>query len=340
MGLLSLGSTPYSSPGPRPARGCPIPFERCVAIVNLPVRIGPRAFAGLTLLVLGLVPGMSTAQGAAGTEIHLLSLSLRDSGAAVGAPLNITARPGYDNQPSFTPDGRAVLFTSVREDGQSDIYRYDIQSRSTDRVTRTAESEYSATVMPGGRRISVIRVEEDSTQRLWSFATDGSDPRLVLRDIRPVGYHAWANDSVLALFVLGSPATLQVANARTGAARTLVGGIGRSIHRVPGSGAISFVHKQSDSVWVIRRLDPATDAMTTLVRTLARAEDYAWAPDGSILMAQGNRLFRWKANAGSTGAASEWTEIASFAQPELQRLSRIAVSPRGDWVALVAAEPR
>ena len=305
-----------------------------------PVRTGHNSFAVLTLAILAMVPGLSAAQGAAGTEIHLLSLSLRDSSAAVGTPLNITARPGYDNQPSFTPDGRGVLFTSIRDDGQSDIYRYDIAARSTDRVTRTPESEYSATAMPDGRRISVIRVEADSTQRLWSFGSDGNDPRLVLRDIKPVGYHAWANDSVLALFVLGSPATLQVANARTGTARTLVGGIGRSIHRIPGSTAISFVHKQSDSVWVIRRLDPATDVMTTLVRTLARAEDYAWAPDGSILMAQGNRLFRWKATPGSTAAVSEWTEIASFAQPELQRLSRIAVSPRGDWVALVAAEPR
>lgn len=309
-------------------------------VVNRSVRTAHSALAAIPLLVLGMIPALLGAQGAAGTEIHLLSLSLRDSSAAVGAPVNITARPGYDNQPSFTPDGRAVLFTSVRDDGQSDIYRYDIQSRATDRVTRTPESEYSATAMPDGRRMSVIRVEADSTQRLWSFAADGTDPRLVLRDIKPVGYHAWANDSVLALFVLGSPATLQVANARTGTARTLVGGIGRSIHRIPGTAAISFVHKQSDSVWVIQRLDPATDAMTTLVRTLARAEDYAWAPDGSILMAQGNRLFRWKAKPGSTGAVTEWVEIASFAQPELQRLSRIAVSPRGDWVALVAAEPR
>jgi hypothetical protein len=280
------------------------------------------------------------AQGAAGTDIHLVALTLRDSTATVGTPVNITSRPGYDNQPSFTPDGRAVLFTSIRADAQSDIYRYDIAARATNRVPTTTESEYSATVMPGGRRMSVIRVEADSTQRVWSFLLSGGDPRLVLADVKPVGYHAWANDSVLALFVLGSPATLQVANARTGRARVIVGGIGRSIHRIPGSEAISFVEKQSDSVWVIRRLDPARDSITTLVRTLPRVEDYAWAPDGSILMAQGNRLFRWKPARRSTGAASEWTEIATFSDPAMQRLSRLAVSPRGDWIALVAAEPR
>ncbi len=310
-------------------------------MMTLPARTRRPWLAAVVAIALsGQTPAVAAAQGPAGTDIHLIPIVLRDSTATVGTPLNITGRPGYDNQPSFTPDGRSVLFTSIRADAQSDIYRYDILSRSTARVTSTAESEYSATAMPDGRRVSVIRVEADSTQRLWSFQSDGTDPRIVLRDVKPVGYHAWANDSVLALFVLGSPATLQVANVHTGRARTLVGGIGRSIHRIPGSGAISFVHKESDSVWTIRRLDPTTDTMTTLVRTLPRAEDYAWAPDGSILMAQGHRLFRWKAKPGSTGAAVEWVEIAAFPQPDLQRLSRIAVSPRGDWIALVSAEPR
>ena len=145
---------------------------------------------------------------------------------------------------------------------------------------------------------------------------------------------------MLGLFVLGSPATFQVASVRTGAARVVARGIGRSIHRIPGTAHLSFVEKQSDSVWVIRRLDPATDAITTLVRTRPRVEDYAWAPDGSIYMADGNRLFRWKASPGSTGAASEWKEVATFADPGMQRLSRIAVSPAGDWLAIVAAEPR
>src|SRR5205085_5230181 len=116
--------------------------------------------------------------------------------------------PGYGNQPSFLPDSRAILYTSRREDGQSDIYRYDIGSAATTGVTTTPESEYSATVMPGGRRFSVIRVEKDSTQRLWSFALDGSDPRIVVESLKPVGYHAWLDATTLAMFVLGSPNAL------------------------------------------------------------------------------------------------------------------------------------
>src|SRR5258708_16942898 len=48
---------------------------------------------------------------------------------SVGVPVNVTARPGYDNQPFFLPNGRAFLYTSIREDSQADIYRYDIDTK-------------------------------------------------------------------------------------------------------------------------------------------------------------------------------------------------------------------
>ena len=70
------------------------------------------------------------------TEVFLAPLSVRGGKVEIGTPINISNNPGYDNQPSFTPDGKAVLFTSVRGDRKpnpansaatgSDIYRYDI----------------------------------------------------------------------------------------------------------------------------------------------------------------------------------------------------------------------
>ena len=310
------------------------------------MRFIPRTLPGTFLLVIVMFLAARSAaegQGVPSTDIHLVPLTSRDGGISLGTPVNITARVGYDNQPSFTPDGRAILFTSIHADAQADIYRYDIATRRTTRVTSTAESEYSATVMPGGTRMSVIRVEADSTQRLWSFDLQGGDPRVVLDAIKPVGYHAWANDSTLALFVLGSPATLQVANARTGTARQVLAGIGRSINRVPGGEAISFVHKVGATEWWIKRLDARTDSTSVLVRTLEGSEDHAWLPDGSVLMARGDSLFRSlplrsrgarSANAGDTG----WQPLFAFTDPGLRRISRLAVSPGGDYLAVVSVE--
>src|SRR5688572_8495710 len=221
-------------------------------------------------------------QGAPGTEIFLVPITIGDTTVTVGTPVNITNRPGFDNQPSFTPDGRSILYTSVRADGQSDIYRYDIATRATTRVTATPESEYSATVMPGGSRFSVIRVEADSAQRLWSFALDGSDPRLVLPDVKPVGYHAWSDDSTVAVFVLGSPATLQVASTRGGPAKAVAGNIGRSLVTIPGTRSISFMRRDGDG-WMIQRYDPARGDTVSVGRAVPRGDYVAWTPTGQIL---------------------------------------------------------
>ncbi|HEV8234402.1 MAG TPA: hypothetical protein VGP84_07375, partial [Gemmatimonadaceae bacterium] len=150
------------------------------------------------------------------TDIFLAPVRIDRGQLVVGTPVNVTNRPGYDNQPSFTPDSRALLFTSVRADAQADIYRYELQTKSITRVTTTPESEYSATIFGDGSRFSVIRVEADSTQRLWSFRLDGTDPRLVFAGFKPVGYHAWVDSTTVAMFLLGRPNALVLADTRGG----------------------------------------------------------------------------------------------------------------------------
>jgi len=267
-------------------------------------------------------------------DVYIASMTLHRGVATVGVPMNITDRPGYDNQPSFTEDQRGVYFTSVRDDAQADIYRYDLEAKRTTRVTATApESEYSATPIDGGSAISVVRVERDSTQRLWRFPLNGGVPTVILERVRPVGYYAWADDHTLALFVLGSPNTLQLADTRTGNSDTIATNIGRSLHRIPGTQRISFVRKSSPTEWWIESLDPAGRETTRLVRLPAGVEDYAWLPDGSMLCGRESRLLRWSGKAGD-----EWREIADLGTAGVKDITRLAVNARGDRIAFVADE--
>src|SRR5437867_6464395 len=203
-------------------------------------------------------------QSPPGTDIYVAPLAGAGKGLKVGQPLNVTARPGYDNQPAFSPDGKTLYYTSYRG-GQSDIFRYDLGSKTTVQVTATPESEYSPTVMPDGKQLSVIRVERDSTQRLWAFTLDGTAVQPILDSIKPVGYHAWLNADTVYVFVLGQPATLRRAERARGTAEIVARDVGRSIFRVPGRHAISFVQRDSAG-GIIRSLDPATGTATDLVR--------------------------------------------------------------------------
>ncbi len=270
-------------------------------------------------------PTQPVAQTPPGTDIWLARL---DAGGAISQPINITNRSGYDNQPAFTPDGKAILFT--RRDGeQTDIWAYDFTSRSSEltRITNTPESEYSPTLTPDATAISVIRVEADGTQRLWRFTREGQSPALVLANVKPVGYHAWGPDGLLALFVLGNPNTLQVADSRTGRSRVVAQRIGRSIHRIPGRESISVLHIEGEARW-IKELDLRTRALTPLVRAMASGEgDYAWTPQRAILMSDGKTLMRWE-------KGSEWKAVADLTALGLERVTRMAVSPDGRWLAM------
>src|SRR5260221_5172411 len=264
------------------------------------------------------------------TDIFLIDLRTTPGGhTKLGQPVKITTWPGYNNQPSFFPDGKSILYTSIRVK-QADIYRYDIREAATTQITNTAESEYSPTLMPDGKSISVVRVEADGTQRLWKFPLGGGSPALILEKIKPVGYHLWVDDNTMALFILGKPNTLQLVDLRTGKAEVIIENPGRILRRVPHENKFSFVHKVSDQEWLIKTFDLKTRAIATFIKTFPGVEDYAWTPSGVLLMANGAKLF---ARRKSDFA---WVELADFSNAGLKNITRIAVGPKGDRIAIVA----
>ena len=267
-------------------------------------------------------------------DIFLIEVTNQIGQIKLGAPVKITEWNGYNSQPFFLPDGQSLLYTSIRADKQADIYRYEIRSGKTSRATETPESEYSPTVTPDGKFISVVRVEADLTQRLWKFPLSGGNPVLVLEKIKPVGYHCWIDENTLALFVLGpqgKPNTLEIVDVRTEKAEVVAENIGRAIRRIPHQNKLSFVHKTSDQEWVIKSFDLQTRQITSLIKTLPGSEEYAWTPAGLLLMAKDSKLLVFDP-AKDTG----WQELADLSQAGLKGITRIAVSPKGDRLAIVA----
>ena len=270
------------------------------------------------------------------TDVFLVALA--DPAAWTAASVsNISASPGYDNQPSFMRDSRSVLFTSNRDGKQSDIYRYWIADRKLTQLTQTPESEYSATIVPAGNAFSVIQVEADNTQRLWQFDLAGKSPSLVLPDLKPIGYHAWIDAATVMVFVLGEPATLQRATPGAPEAEVVTGNIGRALVSIPGTKAVSFTTRDENRVWWIKRYDADTREIRTLVQAPegATGEPYcAWTRDGRLYTAAGTRILSWKE--GETG----WTAVGDLAAAPIRNISRLSISPDGRWLAFVAEPAR
>jgi len=283
------------------------------------------------LLLFGLAPVGAPAQAPPGTDVFLAPIRLRAGRPVVGEAANLTHRPGYDNQPFFAPDGRSLFYTVIESDGQADIRRLDLVNRISASFTATPESEYSPTVMPGGREVAVVRVEADSTQRLWAFPIGGGSPRLLLERVKPVGYQAWLGPDRVAVFVLGSPPTLRLADTRTGEARMLLASIGRSLQRVPGKPVLSVLHQIEADRWYLSTVDPETAAVDHLVEMPKGAEYHVWLPDGSALTAAGNSFYHYR-----PGKDQAWVPLGEVTG--VRGISRLALDPAGKHLAFVAED--
>jgi len=277
-------------------------------------------------------PPVAPVSGLTENEVYLAPLSGTGAALKIGVPRNISNHPGYDNQPKFETDGRGIVFTQADASGRTDIVRYDLGSGKVTPVKRTAESEYSATPMPDARGYGVIRVELDGVQRLWRLdpAPDKGDD-LLITTVRPIGYFAFPEPHVVASFVLGAPPTLQLIDLATEEAKLIASNVGRSIHKIPGRPAASFLHKLSADEWLIKEVD-ARGAVKDITRAPKGREDYAWLADGTLVISAGAKVLAMK-----PGVDGDWREIADFEAVGLKELTRLAVSPRGDQIAIVAS---
>jgi Tol biopolymer transport system component len=80
------------------------------------------------------------------SEIYLMN---RDGRGVI----NLTNRPGFDGDPSWSHDGKSVIFESQRN-GNTDIYRIEVGTRETTRLTRHPGVDEDPVWSPGGRRIA------------------------------------------------------------------------------------------------------------------------------------------------------------------------------------------
>lgn len=283
----------------------------------------------LLALVLILPAILSVAQP--GTEIYLFDIKKQNDKISLHNPKNITNRKGYDNQPFFHPGKKILYFVSADEDGRTDIFEFDYRKNITRQITSTPEREYSPTVTPDGKFLSCIIQRDNGAQDLGSYPIDGGEAK-VLIDNLIVGYHAWANHDQVAVFTLPQPFKLQLIDLAGKQDTVLAENIGRSIHKIPGQNAMSFVQNDGE-VWKIMKLDLSNMKITGITKSVSSSEhDMAWMSGGEILMTDRNKIYLF-----SPVVIADWKEV-EFPHLEAGILSRIAVSADGKKLALVVNE--
>jgi hypothetical protein len=285
------------------------------------------------LLLLWICASPFIARCQAGSEIYLFDLTEKKGEIMLTNARNITNHVGYDNQPSFHTKKPVLYYSSFNNEGRADIMSYNYKIKTTQSITVTPEREYSPSLTPDKKYVSCIIQRDNGIQDLGKYPVGGGDP-VVLVDNLTVGYHVWADNNHVALFILGkdiAPNTLHYLQLTTKKDTILEENIGRSLHKVPNENAITYVFKASQSNWEIKKLNISTLQSETLATTLPGREDIAWSASGHILSSDGNKLYQLCGN--------KWKEIVlKESIPALKGITRLAVSPRGDKLAVVVSE--
>lgn len=301
-----------------------------------------------TLLALGLGFALAPAMAAdARPEIAIVLARLDLAGGRVQDVVNITPGPGTRIQPSFTRDGRAVLFAAERH-GSNNIYRHDIASGQTTPVTDTPHKLYSPTPLPDGSGFSAIRVVdadpaygiESKQPSLWRFGWDGKEVAPVVPVMR-VGYHAWVDEQRLALFIVDDVPERNahravLFNRATGQSTPLTDKPGRSLGRTADGRQALYVDQADPAHWHICARGEGDSQPRVLVETPVgpegekdpqRSQYFAALPDGSVMMARGALLLRWDGKAG--GAFAPFAELPGLGGA----IRNITASPDGRRLA-------
>jgi hypothetical protein len=224
---------------------------------------------------------------------------------------------GYNNQPYFFAPNEIWLTSQHANDtNQTEIIALNFEANTLRAVTQTSLSEYSPTLMPDGTSWSAIVVEADGEQRLWHFpAQGGGKGKVLLPNIKGVGYHAWLNETDLALFIVGTPHTLVKTSVNTQRQIKIASNIGRALQVHP-NGKLYYVAKTTEQTWFIKSYQPSTEKQEIICKTLQDAEDFVLLSDGTIMMGSNSKLYIWQ--------AETWKMVADLAEFGVKKITRLA----------------
>src|SRR5215218_5375196 len=148
------------------------------------------------LLLLIAAPLALRAQPAPANPTNLWSVPLEWHGdkVTVGTPVKLTGDRGLNSQPSFSPDGRVLVYSATRDtgrDARSDIWRIDLATGEERQVTHTPENENSPTLNAHGEYAAVRWVPATLFKEfgVWVYDSAGRPLHSVLPMPDTTGYY-------------------------------------------------------------------------------------------------------------------------------------------------------
>jgi dipeptidyl aminopeptidase/acylaminoacyl peptidase len=263
------------------------------------------------------------------SEIFLYEIKRTPFGIILKSGTNITNSPGYDNQPFFSPDNKLMYFTSVREGVQSDIYIYNLGNKKLNRFTNSNTSEYSPTITPDKKYLSVVMVEADSTQRVWTYDLKTLSSQCITPTEDSIGYYTWIGKDSMLFYKLTDPHSLRSLDLKSGHTTFICEHPTRSFRVCNKRKEFVYGIKTKEGTEV-RKYDPVLKQSLPFANLGKELEDFIWDEKLGLIKSDGTKLMRY------VEEHKTWAELADLSSTVLGKITRFAISPNGRYLAVVS----
>ena len=130
-----------------------------------------------------------TSNGKGGLAIKDGNLEINVMDADGGKQRNLTNNRRHDREPSWSPDGKRIAYTSSR-DRNAEIYVMDADGGNRENLTNNPFSDREPSWSPDGRRIAFVS-NRDGNFEIYVMDADGGNPRNLTNSPRDDTDPAW-----------------------------------------------------------------------------------------------------------------------------------------------------
>jgi len=170
---------------------------------------------------------------------------------------------------------------------------------------------------------------------VWLHDRSGKELRNITPMIKTAGYFTQLEPQRWVLFFNEKERRIGVHDPRRFTTAYVDQGAITAPYRITGEKAVTFV-TQKETKKTLRKLDlgsPEHNLLTTAVEQIpfATGGQHVWTARKTLLMASGNTLHEW-----DPARPGDWRVLWRTDHPDLQGISRIALNPNNDRIALVS----
>ena len=283
----------------------------------------------MKLLTCSLLISFSVLAQLPETDVWLFKIGKKENKLIYTNPLNITHRMGYDNQPTFSADGKSILYVRIDSTNQADIYQYSISKKLSDNLTRSEVSEYSPTILSNGLGFTCVVVEKDSSQRIWQFGMDGKFLKISHEGTDSIGYHTRLSNDTLLYYKLTEPHSLRALDLKTNKDVWICDHPIRAFKKY--GNTQKFIYGIKDSVNVQFRIYDPTLRESFLYATYPSTnEDFIWHNELGLIKSEGSELKRYNEQSKS------WEVLFSFTDIGIKKITRFVFDAKTKQLAVVS----